>query len=292
VAEHLHQAADHLQAAGRSKLAEELRQGATELRSLARQHLKELRAQQRQIDVEIQRLEQTSGLFDQVQIRASLLEMDVQKLKDAGISLELPAGLQAAPEVSRSPNQSVPHVAFNLYPAEAAAVQLQALKQSGAAKVLSEPALVTRMGVEADVFSGGEFPRPVPQSGGTLRMAWEEVGVRLSATPQILDDGRLRLDLASSLSERDFENAVTVQGIKVPGVPTRRIGTQIDMRFGETLILGTSPAKALATPADADAPGTDHDAARPRVDDRLPQRPEGNALLVFLTAEPIPSPTR
>src|SRR5690606_7472356 len=40
------------------------------------------------------------------------------------------------------------------------------------------------------------------------------------------------------VSERDFSNAVNIQGMVVPGITTRRVNTQVEMRFGETLMIG------------------------------------------------------
>jgi pilus assembly protein CpaC len=116
--------------------------------------------------------------------------------------------------------------------------QLEALRNCAAAKVLAEPVVVTTNGREASVFSGGEFPILIPQPDGSTGVEHMECGVRLTTTPQILEDGRLRLDIASDISERDFQNAEVVDGHKVPGIIRRRFNAQVVMRFGETLVIG------------------------------------------------------
>ncbi len=115
---------------------------------------------------------------------------------------------------------------------------VDALRNESLLKILAEPRLVTTSGRPATILSGGEFPILVPQSLGTVSIEWREFGVRMEAVPVVLGNGRLRLDVAPEVSERDFSNAVTVNGMVVPGITTRRVNTQVEMRFGETLMIG------------------------------------------------------
>jgi len=115
---------------------------------------------------------------------------------------------------------------------------LEAIQTEQLAKILAEPILVTTSGRPATVHSGGEFPVLVPQSFGNLSIQWREFGVRLEAVPIVLGEGRLRLDLAPEVSERDFSNSVTINGLVVPGITSRSVNTQVEMRFGETLMIG------------------------------------------------------
>lgn len=114
---------------------------------------------------------------------------------------------------------------------------LEALKQESLLKILAEPELTTTNGRPAQMLAGGEFPILVPQSLGTVTIEWREFGVRLEAVPHILGQGRVRLELQPEVSDRDFTNAVSVNGQTVPGLTTRRVNTQVTMRFGETYIL-------------------------------------------------------
>ena len=115
---------------------------------------------------------------------------------------------------------------------------LKALQSEALAKVLAEPVLVTTSGRPASMLSGGEFPVLVPQGVGATSIEWREFGVRMEAVPIVLGNGRLRLDIAPEVSERDFSNAVSVGGLVVPGITSRRVNTQVEMRFGETLMIG------------------------------------------------------
>jgi pilus assembly protein CpaC len=115
---------------------------------------------------------------------------------------------------------------------------LEALKQEGLLKVKSDTNLVTTSGRPANLLSGGEFPILVPQSFGNVTIQWREFGVRLEFVPFVLGGGNLRMDIAPEISERDFSNAVQVNGFTVPGLTTRRVNTQVEMKFGQTLIIG------------------------------------------------------
>ena len=115
---------------------------------------------------------------------------------------------------------------------------LDALTTESLAKVLAEPTLVTTSGRPASLLSGGEFPILVPGAVGTVSIQFREFGVRMEAIPTVLGNGRLRLDIAPEVSERDFSSSVNVQGIVVPGINTRRVNTQVEMNFGETIMIG------------------------------------------------------
>lgn len=115
---------------------------------------------------------------------------------------------------------------------------LQALQRESLLKILAEPRLVTTSGRPANFHAGGEFPILVPQGFGTVSIEWREFGVRMEAVPIVLGNGRVQLDIAPEVSERDFANSVEVNGFVVPGITTRRVNTQVEMRFGDTLMLG------------------------------------------------------
>lgn len=115
---------------------------------------------------------------------------------------------------------------------------IEAAQRKSLLKILAEPKLVTTSGRPASLLSGGEFPILVPQGLGTATIEWREFGVRMEAVPIVLGNGRLRLDIAPEVSERDFSNSVELSGTVVPGLTTRRVNTQVEMRFGDTLMIG------------------------------------------------------
>ena len=114
---------------------------------------------------------------------------------------------------------------------------LTALRDESLLKILAEPEVVVTNGRPATLLSGGEFPILVPQSLGTVSIQWREFGVRLEAVANVLGGGSLRLELQPEVSDKDNSVAVTTNGITVPGLTVRRVNTQVEMKFGQTLML-------------------------------------------------------
>lgn len=114
---------------------------------------------------------------------------------------------------------------------------IEALKQESLLTILAEPNLTTTNGRPANFLDGGQFPVPVPQGLGTVSIQYKSFGVQLEFVPTILSSGRLRMSVSPEVSSKDLANSVTVQGINVPSLITRRVNTEVEMNFGETLII-------------------------------------------------------
>jgi len=114
---------------------------------------------------------------------------------------------------------------------------IEALKQENLLTVLAEPNLVTTNGRPANFLDGGQFPVPIPQGLGTVSIQYKSFGVQLEFVPTILSGARLRMQVSPEVSQKDLSNTVTVQGITVPSLTTRRVNTEVEMNFGQTLII-------------------------------------------------------
>ncbi len=114
---------------------------------------------------------------------------------------------------------------------------LKALREEGLLKIHATPMLVTHNGQPAHLLNGGETPIIVPAGLGTTAIEFKEFGVVLDCVPHILGNGRVRQQIEATVSERDFSNAVTVGGVTVPAFTTRTVNTQVEMNFGETLVI-------------------------------------------------------
>ena len=114
---------------------------------------------------------------------------------------------------------------------------VQALRVEGLLKIHATPMITTLNGQPATLLNGGETPVIVPAGLGTTAIDFKEFGVLLETVPHILGNGRLRMQVQTEVSERDFSNAVTVDGVTVPAFTVRRASTEVEMNFGETLVL-------------------------------------------------------
>ena len=117
-------------------------------------------------------------------------------------------------------------------------VAVNALEQQGLARSLAGPNLVALSGDTASFLAGGELPIPAASSFGTVSFAYKPYGVGLSFTPTVLNGGLINLMIKPEVSEIDTAHTVTVAGTSVPGLITRRASTTLELRDGQSFMLG------------------------------------------------------
>lgn len=200
---------------------------------------------------------QTGGV-QQVMLKATIMEVDRSKLRRMGMNFGLLSNngyLNATPGpitplttvsnvIGASP--ALTFTGFNNTSASFAFINnnsifqgyLNALRTEGLLKIHATPMVVTHNGQPAELQNGGEAPVLVPAGLGVTAIEFKPFGVLLNGVPHILGNDRLRLQIDASVVERDFANAVTVEGITVPSFTVRRVNTQVEMNFGETLVIG------------------------------------------------------
>ena len=120
---------------------------------------------------------------------------------------------------------------------------LNTLERKGLAKTLAEPTLLALSGERASFLAGGEFPIPVAQSssgtGGNsaITVEYKPFGVSLGFTPTVLADKIINLVVEPEVSSIDPTASVTINGLVVPGLQTRRASTTIELRDGESFAI-------------------------------------------------------
>jgi pilus assembly protein CpaC len=122
-------------------------------------------------------------------------------------------------------------------------VTINALEEQGLARSLAEPNLVALSGDTASFLAGGEFPIPVGAEtsdggGREVTVEFKQFGVGLKFTPTVLDNGLINLKLAPEVSELDPSGGITLAGISIPGLQVRRAETTLELRDGQTFVLG------------------------------------------------------
>jgi len=118
-------------------------------------------------------------------------------------------------------------------------VYLQALSENRYIRLLAEPNLVAVSGESATFLVGGEFPIPIVQGsvvggGSTITIEYKEFGIRLNFRPEVLGDGRIRLEVAPEVSELSQIGALNQNGFTIPSLVTRRSSTTVELSSGQS----------------------------------------------------------
>ncbi|WP_340587344.1 type II and III secretion system protein family protein [Erythrobacter alti] len=118
---------------------------------------------------------------------------------------------------------------------------LDTLERNGLSRTLAEPTLVALSGESASFLAGGEFPVPVSQGGNdgnnAITVLFKPFGVSLAFTPTVLGNGVINLVVEPEVSSIDPSASVTVNGLTVPGLQTRRARTTLEVRDGESFAI-------------------------------------------------------
>ncbi|MDF2155676.1 type IV pilus secretin PilQ family protein [Vibrio sp. CAU 1672] len=115
-------------------------------------------------------------------------------------------------------------------------LELSALQQESKAEVISSPRLITTNKKPAYIEQGTEIPYLEASSSGATSITFKKAVLSLKVTPQITPDNRLVLDL-SVTQDRPGKVMKTGTGEAV-AIDTQRIGTQVLVNNGETVVLG------------------------------------------------------
>jgi pilus assembly protein CpaC len=114
---------------------------------------------------------------------------------------------------------------------------IRALASNGTIKVMEDATLVTMSGQAAAFLSGGEFavPSTVGLQGAAVgTTTFRGFGTSVIATPTIVDNDLIRLQIVPELSS--INNQTSVGGVF--GVNVKRVQTQVELREGQTMVLG------------------------------------------------------
>ncbi|WP_398497672.1 type II and III secretion system protein family protein [Variovorax sp.] len=124
------------------------------------------------------------------------------------------------------------------------------LEGNGMARVLAEPTLVALSGQSASFLAGGELPVPAPQGLGTTSIEYKPFGIGLTLTPTVLSNDRIVLKVAPEASDLDYTNSLSIGGVAVPAISTRRADTTVELGDGESFIIGGLVSRTTTSNAD------------------------------------------
>lgn len=116
---------------------------------------------------------------------------------------------------------------------------LRMLQQQGKAQLLANPKVVVKDNEQANFVVGGELPFPSTNNQG-VGVDFKKFGVILNILPSITDDKKkiMSAQLQLEVSNPDFSKPVTVGNTSVPSIVTRQVQTTVDLKSGETLVIG------------------------------------------------------
>jgi len=116
---------------------------------------------------------------------------------------------------------------------------LKLLETEGKAQLLSNPKVITKSGTQANFTVGGEVPVPYSNNQG-VGAEFKKYGVILQVLPTIIPDKKDTVDvqIALEVSNPDYSKPVVVSGTTIPSMITRQIQTEVELKSGETLVIG------------------------------------------------------
>ena len=132
-------------------------------------------------------------------------------------------GVAAAPPAF-SGISTVPYSLTTLY---------RMLQNKDVTEILAQPRLVMKNGRSGGFLAGGEFP-VVQTLSDSFSVEFKPFGVRLDFVPTLNWSDRIDLRVFPEVSEID--QTVSVQG--VPGLKVRRTVNRVEMKEGESLVIG------------------------------------------------------
>ena len=116
---------------------------------------------------------------------------------------------------------------------------LKLLETEGKAQILSNPKVITKSGTQANFTVGGEIPVPYANQSG-VGAEFKKFGVILVVLPVVLAEKKDTVDVQIQLevSNPDYSKPVVTSGTTIPSMVTRQIQTEVELKSGETLVIG------------------------------------------------------
>jgi type IV pilus assembly protein PilQ len=112
-------------------------------------------------------------------------------------------------------------------------LELSAMEQESKGEVIASPRITTANQKEAYIEQGVEIPYQEAASSGATSTQFKKAVLSLTVTPHITPDNKIILDLIVTQ-----DTVSDVSSGTAPAIDTQRIGTQVLVNNGETIVLG------------------------------------------------------
>jgi hypothetical protein len=141
--------------------------------------------------------------------------------------------------------------------------------------ITAEPTLSVVLGQKASYNAGGEIEMPTKRANGTAVMERIPYGTKLDLKAERDEKNGLRVDFQLDISELDESHPVTIDGKRYPLITHRSVNTKLEMKSGQTVLLGGLVQKQGTEKKD-DVAGLGE------------SQDKRSMMLVFVTAELVP----
>lgn len=166
---------------------------------------------------------------EMVAVRVKVLEVDRTETGNAGVGWSQSVSWTEAP----------PNAPFRIgLPTRSSLLEatLNLLLQTGKAKLLAAPTLLTMSGSSASFLAGGEIPIPlILQNSAAIE--WKQYGIKLQVDPRVEGNDTIVLKVRPEVSRIDNANAIKLPNITVPAIATRWTETNMQVRNGESIVI-------------------------------------------------------
>ena len=195
---------------------------------------------------------------DQVMLKVSVAEVQRSIIKQLGIDLSANMNYGTAVVNFNNTNPftangtpltagSLVASAVNKAGIPTVTATLRAMESAGVVRTLAEPNLTAISGESATFIVGGEFPFPTgvtcqTNPAGAVgqcapSIAFKKFGISLNFTPVVLTEGKISLRVMTEVSEVSTDNSISISGVNVPSVKTRRAETTLEIPSGGSLAM-------------------------------------------------------
>jgi Flp pilus assembly secretin CpaC len=206
--------------------------------------LKEKLVQRDQLQHEIASLRESTQTPEQILVRVKLLEVNLTKLRQAGVDLSAVVDGKPQPVAiaalldgrAANPATATPtHNYANYASIDNAGLGIfAALEQQGLGRVLANPQLVVVDGRAASINVGGQVPIHAPSDSPTSHI---EFGTKVEITATCLGNNRVRLAVHPRIAELDSGLGIVVGGKPVPATRVREIDFASEVEFGKSALM-------------------------------------------------------
>ena len=196
----------------------------------------------RQVVIEARMVTVKDNINEELGIRWGITDTDGETGTSGTLTGADSANTGTTPDISDRMNVNLPvaspagSIAFQIARLADGTIldlELSAMEKENKGEIIASPRITTANQKEAYIEQGVEIPYQEAASSGATSTQFKKAVLSLTVTPHITPDDRIILDLVVTQ-----DTVSDVQSGSAPAIDTQRIGTQVLVNNGETIVLG------------------------------------------------------